>query len=167
MTQAEVIDITYGPLHVQDHDVVQGFRVIVRLPSGELETFGSKAVVFAVGPSSKYNIPPAISAALPHNASSIPEPGLPWSRSAVQGEAWCHSAAFAMKEFVFLSERVRAKIAKGRSTTVVVIGGGLTSAQIVDLCVKSGVSRVVLICRSRIKVKHCESRDRLPGGADR
>lgn len=34
--------------------------------------------------------------------------------------------------------------------------GRLTSAQISDLCVKSGVSCVVLICRGRIKVKHCE-----------
>jgi lysine/ornithine N-monooxygenase len=151
-----VTEVTYGPLHVLDHDIVDGFHVTVRSAEGRLESFGARAVVFAVGPSSKICIPPAIAAALPDELAVPKDPELPWARTAVQGEAWCHSAAFAMKDFSFLNEQVRDKIASGESTTVVVIGGGLTSAQIVDLCVVSGVTRVILVCRSRIKVKHCE-----------
>ena len=42
---------------------------------------------------------------------------------------------------------------KIKSQHVVVIGGGLTSAQIVDLTIGKGVHKVFLICRSHFKLK--------------
>lgn len=38
----------------------------------------------------------------------------------------------------------------------------LTSAQITDLAVKRGATRVVLLCRGQVKVKHCETQPSLP-----
>lgn len=48
---------------------------------------------------------------------------------------------------------MKAKIKK-KSTSVVVVGGGLTSAQIADACITHGVKRVFLVMRSEVKVKH-------------
>ncbi|KAF8995731.1 hypothetical protein BDZ89DRAFT_1084584 [Hymenopellis radicata] len=53
----------------------------------------------------------------------------------------------------FLPPRISSAISI-RPTSAVVIGGGLTSAQIVDRLVQSGVEKVYLVCRSHIKVKH-------------
>ena len=46
------------------------------------------------------------------------------------------------------------KIAARKQTNVMVVGGGLTSAQIVDTAISAGVSKVWHIIRSRMKVKH-------------
>jgi hypothetical protein len=131
VTQATVTSVSYGPLHVQGQEVIDGFRVESTLADGTKEVLGAKAVVFAVGPSSRPNIPKVILNALGLSRSNEKgdkeeevDPSLPWSRAAVQGEAWCHSAAFALKEFKFLTKGVGDKIARGVQTTVVVIGGG-------------------------------------------
>lgn len=123
VTQATVTSVTYGPIHVQGEDTVEGMRVVSRMPDGSIETIGAKAVVFAVGPSSKPNIPAVISQALPRHLFDE-DPALPWRRDSLQGEAWCHSAAFALEGFKFLSERIQRKVRAGKPTTVVVIGGG-------------------------------------------
>lgn len=52
-------------------------------------------------------------------------------------------------------ERVEA----GVVTKMVVIGGGLTSAQICDLAIRRGIAKVILLCRSSLKG---QSSPRLP-----
>ena len=53
-----------------------------------------------------------------------------------------------------LSEHVLQRIGKGLPTSVVVVGGGLTSAQIADQIINRGVSKVWLLLRGKHKVKH-------------
>lgn len=69
---------------------------------GTMESFESKAVVIAIGPSSEPNIPPAF--------ASIVE-----SDGGLEGPGWIHSAAFGKEEFIFPSRGIR---------TMVIIGGG-------------------------------------------
>lgn len=61
--------------------------------------------------------------------------------------ACCHS----MEIKSFPSLNVRRKIQRRQETNVVVIGGGLSSAQIVDMAVRKGVTKVWFIMRSEMK----------------
>ena len=47
-----------------------------------------------------------------------------------------------------------AKITSRRSTSMLIVGGGLTSVQIADLAIKRGVSKVHLLMRGPLKVKY-------------
>ncbi|ORY64806.1 FAD binding domain-containing protein [Pseudomassariella vexata] len=51
------------------------------------------------------------------------------------------------------SQRVRNKIAAKATTNVLIVGGGLTSAQLADLALRRGVTKVWLIMRGPLKVK--------------
>jgi hypothetical protein len=53
-----------------------------------------------------------------------------------------------------LPEHVIRKLASKKQTNIVVVGGGLTSAQITDAAIWSGVSKVWHIMRGKMKVKH-------------
>ncbi|KAH9908465.1 FAD binding domain-containing protein [Xylariomycetidae sp. FL2044] len=63
-------------------------------------------------------------------------------------------ATHAMQLQDMPSPNARAKIASKIATNVVVVGGGLTSAQLADLAIRRGVSKVWLLMRSGLKVKH-------------
>lgn len=91
----------------------------------------AKAVVLAVGAG---------------NAPCIPRPFEGVGR---QHEAACH--ALAMRGESGLPKSLRAKVAAGKSTNVMVIGGGLTSAQIGDLVIRQGVSKVWHLTRGTLK----------------
>ena len=69
------------------------------------------------------------------------------------GDGWAHSSAISAPQCTFPPPNVSAKIERGQSTTALVIGGGLTSAQLADLCVRRGFSRVILLLRGFMKVK--------------
>lgn len=92
----------------------------------------AKIVVMAVGPANDPTIPMA-----PRAINSIP------------GEGQCH----AMNIKKIPDPNVQRKMKQGRSTSVLVIGGGLTAAQIVEHCIMKGVSKVFLLMRSELKVK--------------
>lgn len=49
--------------------------------------------------------------------------------------------------------RVRAKINARLPTNIVIVGGGLTSAQLADLAIRRGVTKVWLLMRGSLKVK--------------
>jgi cation diffusion facilitator CzcD-associated flavoprotein CzcO len=51
----------------------------------------------------------------------------------------------------FPSPNLRSKIQQRRETNVVVVGGGLSSAQIVDMAVRKGVTKVWFLMRSEYK----------------
>ena len=57
------------------------------------------------------------------------------------------SHAMWMDEDCVLSEQLQSKVQAGQSTNALVVGGGLTSAQIADCLVRKGVSKVHLVMR--------------------
>lgn len=91
----------------------------------------AKAVVLAVGAG---------------NAPCIPEP---FGGVGMGHEAACH--ALSLRGDCGLPESLKAKVMAGRRTNVLVIGGGLTSAQIGDLVLKQGVSKVWHLTRGTLK----------------
>lgn len=91
----------------------------------------AKIVVLAVGPGNKACIP-----------------GLqPTDRI----EGACHT----MQITTLPSLNVKAKIASRIPTNVLIVGGGLTSAQIADSAISAGVSKVWLIMRGPLKGEIC------------
>lgn len=94
------------------------------------DTFYARAVVMAIGP----------------GRTKI----LPFQPSDEEKQGCCHSTE--IKDFP--SPNVRHKIQQRRQTNIVVVGGGLSSAQIVDMAVRKGVSKVWFLMRSDFKVKH-------------
>ncbi|KFY33191.1 hypothetical protein V495_08345 [Pseudogymnoascus sp. VKM F-4514 (FW-929)] len=69
-----------------------------------------------------------------------------------EAEGACHTSQLLKQDCV--APHVKSKVDSKRTTNVIVVGGGLTSAQIVDLCIKKGVSKVWHIMRDNFKVKH-------------
>ncbi|KAF2973437.1 hypothetical protein GQX73_g104 [Xylaria multiplex] len=63
-------------------------------------------------------------------------------------------ATHAMDIKAFPPLYMQKKIANKARTNVLVVGGGLTSAQIADLAVRRGVTKVWLIMRGPLKIKH-------------
>jgi hypothetical protein len=94
----------------------------------------ARVVVLAVGPANRPKLP-----ALP----SIPD-------SLAATPQACHS----MQIKQFPDPIVQKKMEAGRPTTVLVVGGGLTSGQLSDLAVRKGVTSVWHIMRGPMKVKH-------------
>ncbi|KXJ88301.1 FAD binding domain-containing protein [Microdochium bolleyi] len=82
--------------------------------------------------------------ALGGNAPSLP--------ATVPSEA-AAAITHAMQIKEMPSAPVRAKIANKKSTNIVIVGGGLTSAQLADLAVRRGVGKVYLLMRGPLKVK--------------
>jgi thioredoxin reductase len=89
-------------------------------------------VILAVGPGNAPSIPPVA--------------GLP----ACPHEGFAH----AMQVKQFPPPHVAAKVKARHPTHMVVIGGGLTSIQLADLAIKRGVSKVWMLMRGPLKVKH-------------
>ncbi|KAK9899262.1 FAD binding domain-containing protein [Cystobasidium minutum MCA 4210] len=124
--KASVLDIQYGdrPELSQDYPLFT-----LKTDQG---TFYARTAVLAVGPA---NAP-----ALPKEVSSS---------SSNQLEGQLHS----MKIQEFPATSVQAKMAAGRVTNVLVVGGGLTSAQLSDLAIRRGVTKVWHFMRGPCKVK--------------
>ncbi|KDN52418.1 hypothetical protein K437DRAFT_254193 [Tilletiaria anomala UBC 951] len=116
---------------------------VLKLASGE--TVVSKAVVAAVGPGGMPAVP---SLFLREQKADQHKP------ASASGLGWCHSSALASKEFAFPPPHVLTARLAGHKTTAVVIGGGLTSAQIIDLCLKHHhFDSVILLLRGHLKCK--------------
>jgi hypothetical protein len=91
----------------------------------------AKAVVLAVGAGNKPSVPEL------------------FGDVGVGHEAACH--ALTLRGEGSLPKVLRAKVAAGKRTNVLVVGGGLTSAQIGDLVLRQGVSRVWHLMRGTMK----------------
>ncbi|KAM0333202.1 hypothetical protein ACHAQA_001862 [Verticillium albo-atrum] len=94
----------------------------------------ARAVVLAVGPANKPVIP------------NIPGLGVD---QGLEPPHVCHS----MKIKEFPATVVQNRIAAHRPTNVLVVGGGLTSAQLTDLAIRRGVTKVWHLMRGPCKVK--------------
>lgn len=68
----------------------------------------------------------------------------------------CHSSEIQ----TFPSPNVKSKIQQRQETNVVVVGGGLSSAQIVDMAVRKGVTKVWFLMRSDLKGKSDTSKSK-------
>ena len=77
------------------------------------------------------------------------KPAMPRQLSAVEREGACHSTQLPKQ--MFLPKSLRQKILARDPTAVVIIGGGLTSAQIANQCIENGVGRVFLVMRGPLK----------------
>ncbi|KAI9369093.1 hypothetical protein BJX61DRAFT_536708 [Aspergillus egyptiacus] len=135
--EGEVVDVVYDYFEGEELDTTdddQGltkkvFKVVLK----DGRVVFARAVVLAIGPGGRKIIP-------------APFEGL--SREESQGA--CHSGEIKG----FPSVNVKRKIAERKETNVVVVGGGLSSAQIVDMAVRKGVKKVWFLMRSDFKVKH-------------
>ncbi|KAH7325682.1 FAD binding domain protein [Stachybotrys elegans] len=119
-----------------DYDVVKGVSVddekLFTVTTRQQRRF-ARIVIMAVGPA---NVP-----RIPHI------PSMPASTKLPQA---CHS----MEIQQFPDAVVVEKMASRKPTNILVVGGGLTSAQLSDLAIRRGVSKVYHIMRGPCRVKH-------------
>ncbi|KAJ5674156.1 hypothetical protein N7462_009595 [Penicillium macrosclerotiorum] len=130
----EVIDIKYDFLP-DNMEIAAPNSKIFTLATSTGQIFYSRSVVMAIGAGGA-----GISKIFPWKPSSEEE----------GASACCHS----MEIKSFPSSNVRSKIQRRQQTNVVVVGGGLSSAQILDMAVRKGVTKVWFLMRSDFKVKH-------------
>ncbi|KAF7715660.1 Uncharacterized protein PECH_001262 [Penicillium ucsense] len=132
--KSEVTDIAYDYLP-DNLDITQSSCKVFTLTTSTGEKFYSRAAVLAMGA----------------GGAGI-QKIYPWkpSTSAEGTDACCHS----MEIKTFPSPRVQAKIQHRQETHIVIVGGGLSSAQILDMAIKKGITKVWLLMRSEFKVKH-------------
>lgn len=123
-----VKDIDYGVVRGVSADDEKLFTVT----TGESVRY-AKVIVMAVGPANKPVIPRA--------------PSMPQEDLIPQA---CHS--MQIKDFP--DAIVQQRMAANRPTNVLVIGGGLTSAQLSDLAIRRGVTKVWHILRGQVRVKY-------------
>ncbi|CAG9987924.1 unnamed protein product [Clonostachys byssicola] len=121
-------DIDYGVVRGISIDEEDLFTV-----RSNLRVRYAKTVILAVGPANVANIPK-----LPSMPQQLPLPQA------------CHSMQIKRIPDPVVQRRIDAH----RATHVLVVGGGLTSAQIVDLALRRGVTKVWLIMRGPCRVKH-------------
>jgi thioredoxin reductase len=113
-------------------DVSDEETQVFRVTTDENVRF-ARVVILAVGPGNGPCIPPI---------AGLPTPA--------PHEGYTH----AMQIKQFPPPYVKAKIDSRRQTTMLIVGGGLTSIQLADLALKRGVSKVWLLIRGDLKVKY-------------
>lgn len=124
----------YGPVdEIPDADNV--FKVIT-----DKSIRYARTVILAVGPANK--------AVLPH-IRSLSYPGQ--SEGMIMPQA-CHSINIQRNHFP--DPIVQRRIRNRRTTNMLIVGGGLTSFQLADLAIRSGVTRVWQIMRGMLKQRH-------------
>jgi hypothetical protein len=129
LRKARVVDIEYSGFPALEPDAK---LFSVRTDDGTVRH--ARTVVLAVGAANAPCIPPPILARLDPAAAS----------SHSRGEArMCH----AMQITTFPDPVVRSKIRNHQDTNILIVGGGLTAAQLALLAIKRGVSRVWMVTR--------------------
>lgn len=120
-----------------DYSVVRGVSIddekLFTVTTNKVKRY-ARVVVLAVGPANHPKLPTLPS--LPDSIEATPQA--------------CHS----MQIRDFPDAIVQKKMEAGRPTSVLVVGGGLTSGQLSDLAVRKGVTKVWHIMRGPMKVKH-------------
>jgi len=141
LRQEKVTDIEYDTIELfndAEHDSVISNdssgeeKKIFRVTTDNGVRF-AHVVILAVGPGNA----PCIAAI----------PGLP---TPCPHDGYTH----AMQIKHFPPPHVKAKINSGRTSNILIVGGGLTSIQLADLAIKRGVSKVFLLMRGNLKVKY-------------
>lgn len=117
----EVQDITYG---IVDH--VQSAEKLFTVVTNKTVRY-AKAVILAVGPANAPVLPEISSLSFPGQQPDAPSASMPQA---------CHSMQIPSGQVPdpIVQQRIRA----GRQANVLVVGGGLTSAQLSDLAIRRG-----------------------------
>ncbi|KAI0034645.1 hypothetical protein K488DRAFT_83827 [Vararia minispora EC-137] len=139
LVKAEATALEWGELHVEGWDRLHGFCLTLSGTDGETYKIGAKAIVCANGAGGVPAIPAQLRAASPPTSPTVTD----------SGPGWCHSSALARPDIQFPPPTSLPSSA----APLVVLGGGLTSAQLCDLALRRGVARVVLSLRGHMKVK--------------
>ncbi|GAO50542.1 hypothetical protein SAICODRAFT_6041 [Saitoella complicata NRRL Y-17804] len=139
--QGAVTEVQYGHVYIksEDHLSHDAFTLTVE-QTGQTVRFGSRALVLATGAGAIPSIPDVLTPT-PKRSKTTKHMQHESNAPLPQHEGYCHSSALVTRPF---PQNVR---------TLAIIGGGLTSAQIVNLALKHGVKKVFLLCRSHLKVK--------------
>ncbi|KAJ4424575.1 hypothetical protein N0V82_000705 [Gnomoniopsis sp. IMI 355080] len=136
MVHKEIVtDIRYGLVEdCPDDDKI--FTVVTNM-----SVRYARAVILAVGPANSPVLPPIPSLSFP--GQSADNANMPQA---------CHSMQIPQRGFPdpIVKERIHA----GRKTNVLVIGGGLTSAQLSNNAINKGVHRVFHLMRGPLVTKH-------------
>lgn len=134
MHHETVTDITFHP----DWSAARGDEKLFAVTTNKGCRY-ARAVVLAVGPNYKPNFPD-VAIELPRSLQLPSDCDLPQA---------CHSSHIK----AIPDETVQARIDRRLQTNVLVVGGGLTSAQISDLAIRRGVTNVYHIMRGPCRVK--------------
>ncbi|CUM64916.1 uncharacterized protein PRCAT00002534001 [Priceomyces carsonii] len=130
--KGEVIEMSYRNINVIGTEQ-SGTGFIIKTSSGKI--YGCKICIAAHGHEGEINYP-----------AHFGDPRFP--------EGSCHTTHIFSREVNFPNERLLLKVKIKEPTNLVIVGGGLTSAQLVDVAIKSGVQQVYLILRGPLKIKH-------------
>jgi hypothetical protein len=85
------------------------FELAVQTSEGGMKTLAARVVVFAIGTGAQPSIPAILQA----------------DKGKLQGPGWCHSGAFARRDFQFPPPALQESIASQKPMRMLVIGGGL------------------------------------------
>ena len=130
--QAQVVSIDFDFYDAFDTQIdgVDGMKLFkITTASGGVKF--AKVVVLAIGAGGK--------------------PVMPRHLSAIERDGACHSTQLTKQ--TFFPRSLTQKILSKATTAVVIIGGGLTAAQIASNCIEHGVRRVFMVMRSALKCK--------------
>ncbi|TIC57990.1 hypothetical protein E3Q01_01324 [Wallemia mellicola] len=130
--QADIVNLEYDYFDENIPDK------IFRLTGKDGRQTLSKTVVMAIGNNTIVNLP-----------SYLADKVKPTTEHGVEGDGWCHTSSFARPGYDFPNKHLRAK----SDARLLVVGGGLTSAQIIDKAYRNGITNITLICRSHLKMK--------------
>ncbi|KAI5961429.1 uncharacterized protein KGF55_004052 [Candida pseudojiufengensis] len=123
----EVIDIKYKLLQYDENNIGKGF--LIKTKFGQI--FGCKFLVVASGHKGKINYP---------------------IKPFKETKNTCHTTHLFTNQVKFLDDQF---FKNPKSKKIVIVGGGLTSAQLAHVaCNDPTVSQVTLLFRSKIKIKH-------------
>ena len=137
---AKRYDLMNGLVHKEtledlDYDAIKGVSIndekLFTVTSNK-SIYYARIVILATGPASKPQIPMC-----------------PSMQGCRLSQA-CHSMDITKIPEDIIKSRISAK----RPTNILVVGGGLTSAQIADLAIRQGVTKVWHIMRGPVKLKH-------------
>lgn len=135
--RGEVSNLDWTNLHISGWEKLQGFSV--ELKDGV--KIAAKAVVCAGGPGATPGVPDYL--------TNTMDKGIP----VTSGPGWCHSTQLGMQGRTLPPLPLQRKIKMRQPSSMVVIGGGLTSAQICDVAIRNGVEDVTLLMRGYFKIK--------------
>ncbi|ABN65795.2 predicted protein [Scheffersomyces stipitis CBS 6054] len=106
------------------------------IKSANGETFGCKICIVATGHRGEVNYP----------IKPFEDPHFP--------EGSCHTTHLFNKEVNFLGKELMIKPRASKSRSIVIVGGGLTSAQLAHVAANVGISKIYLMLRGPVKIKH-------------
>lgn len=128
-----VVSLTYGDIEImEENKIVTGFTI--RTASGKV--YGCENCVVASGHDGIIN---------------YPLPGLKDANPTL--EQACHTTHLFNRNISFPPPVITSKLAEKKCASLVIVGGGLTSAQLAHISCDLGV-KVTLLLRSFIKIKH-------------